>query len=235
MIFIRPLIRYADFKGRASRTEFWGFYLFLMFASGFCIMLPMLGLGKVAEADSGQVAARLGFALLLPILFSLGTFVPYMAAMVRRLHDSDRSGWWLLLVAPSLLVPLFIVGGLVAAAAGAAGANDDAMRGAFVSAFMGAILIILPAGLCNLVLMALLVIPGTRGENRFGHDPRGPNGFAGGGASGGGVPDFSRIDDLIEQAKQANQAGAAQPAAARPAWSAASPASAAPTFGRRGA
>jgi uncharacterized membrane protein YhaH (DUF805 family) len=76
--------KYADFEGRASRSEFWWFDILLtgLYA------LSFLALRRWALA--GAV-----------VLVLLTTLIPYVAAMVRRLHDSGRSGLWLLL----LLVP----------------------------------------------------------------------------------------------------------------------------------
>ncbi len=93
--FIKCLKQYADFKGRARRKEFWFFQLFC-FLFGIGLLAVLFLVGMKPEAAEG-VLNVLGIALLLPSL----------AVMVRRLHDTDRSGWWALLC----LVPL--LGGLV--------------------------------------------------------------------------------------------------------------------------
>lgn len=67
--------KYADFTGRASRSEYWWFVLFIVLAS---IVLSM-----VTPLLSG--------------LFSLATLLPSIAAAARRLHDTDKSGWWQLI------------------------------------------------------------------------------------------------------------------------------------------
>ncbi len=67
--------KYADFKGRAPRSEFWYFALFL------ALMTIFLEL----------------FNEILSALFGLATLLPYIAVTARRLHDTDRSGWWQLL------------------------------------------------------------------------------------------------------------------------------------------
>ncbi len=72
--------KYATFDGRASRSEYWWFFLFLM-------------LGSLATAAIGDK---------LSLLFSLATIVPSLAAAARRLHDTNRSGWWQLIA----LIPL---------------------------------------------------------------------------------------------------------------------------------
>jgi uncharacterized membrane protein YhaH (DUF805 family) len=67
--------RYADFNGRASRSEYWWWSLFVVLAS--------LAATVINETVS--------------ILFSLGTLLPCLAVGARRLHDTNRSGWLLLL------------------------------------------------------------------------------------------------------------------------------------------
>lgn len=78
--------KYAVFSGRATRSEFWFFYLFLILISiilGFFNAIAPEGLVTVIGMLSG--------------LFSLITLLPSLAVSVRRLHDIDRSGWWLLI------------------------------------------------------------------------------------------------------------------------------------------
>jgi uncharacterized membrane protein YhaH (DUF805 family) len=90
---------YANFSGRARRSEFWYFRLF--FFLGFVGLLLVMGAIGVAAGrphDPDPIATFLGFAL---IIFWLAVFIPDLAVTVRRLHDTDHSGWWYLL----LLVP----------------------------------------------------------------------------------------------------------------------------------
>lgn len=72
--------KYLDFEGDASRPEFWWFFLFVGAIS--------FALAIVSNKLSG--------------LFSLAMLVPLLAVTVRRLHDANRSGWWLL----SWFIPL---------------------------------------------------------------------------------------------------------------------------------
>jgi uncharacterized membrane protein YhaH (DUF805 family) len=67
--------KYVDFSGRATRSEFWWFVLFIFVIS--CIL----------NIISYSIAA----------IFSLAILLPYIAVGVRRLHDTNRSGWWLLI------------------------------------------------------------------------------------------------------------------------------------------
>lgn len=69
------LTKYADFSGRASRSEYWWFALF--------IVIGNLVLSYVSHTVS--------------LLFALATLLPSIAAVARRLHDTDRSGWLQLL------------------------------------------------------------------------------------------------------------------------------------------
>jgi len=88
--YFEVLKKYAVFKGRARRKEFWMFYLF------YIIFAFVVG---VIEGFAGT-----SFLIL---LYTLAMFIPSLAVSVRRLHDTDRSGWWLLIG----LVPL--IGGIV--------------------------------------------------------------------------------------------------------------------------
>ena len=76
---------YFNFKSRSSRSEFWFFQLFLFIASA-----------VVALADR-IITSTLGIPLFLEVIWGLFTFIPGISIAVRRLHDIDKSGWWLLL------------------------------------------------------------------------------------------------------------------------------------------
>lgn len=102
--------KYATFSGRAGRPEFWWFYLFTFL---YYFALSIIG-GFVAGAaiaggggDADSALAGLGAMWIIILLGTLPLLLPTLAACVRRLHDTDRSGWWLLLSA----IP--IVGGIV--------------------------------------------------------------------------------------------------------------------------
>lgn len=100
-----PLKRYADFKGRARRKEFWSYILLWIVAYVLIMYLDTaLGLGGTATgyAEGGSVGFNMTGGLL-SLLFALGTLVPNIAVSVRRLHDVGKSGLWLLL----MFIPLF--------------------------------------------------------------------------------------------------------------------------------
>ena len=80
------LSKYVDFQGRAKRPEYWWWVLFVVIVS---VILRILA-GIMFGMDSGAGGLLSG-------LFSLATLLPGLAVSVRRLHDTDRSGWWLLI------------------------------------------------------------------------------------------------------------------------------------------
>lgn len=83
------LTKYADFTGRAARPEYWWFYLFTVLLSWTALLVD----------HSGIVSSILNLGLLLPSL----------AAFTRRMHDTDRSGWWFLIAFTIIgLIPLII-------------------------------------------------------------------------------------------------------------------------------
>ena len=86
--FIKALQNYANFKGRATRPEYWYFYLFY-------VIISVVG---------GRVGVYLfdfqwlGTILVLPLL------VPFFAVAVRRMHDVDKSGWYIFIPIYSLIL-----------------------------------------------------------------------------------------------------------------------------------
>jgi uncharacterized membrane protein YhaH (DUF805 family) len=102
---VRAYKKYARFNGRASRSEFWWFKLYLVIA-GLILEIPFLiTYVPFVMALSRQETPHFGPLLIsmLPLLvFSLATLLPDLGLTVRRLHDLNYSGWLALL----LLVPL---------------------------------------------------------------------------------------------------------------------------------
>lgn len=93
--YLKVLRQYADFSGRARRTEYWMFQLFNMviFLVAYAIVI---GAALLLRNGSGGGAVAGIFGMLL-MLYMLGVVVPSIAVSVRRLHDTDRSGWFYLL------------------------------------------------------------------------------------------------------------------------------------------
>ena len=75
--------QYVGFSGRARRSEFWYFYLFTILLS----IVASIVQRAMTNSTNGIVTTIIGLAIVLP----------YLAVAVRRLHDTSRSGWWLLI------------------------------------------------------------------------------------------------------------------------------------------
>jgi uncharacterized membrane protein YhaH (DUF805 family) len=169
---ILPLKRYFDFKGRSRRKEYWMYTLFVVIASiVLSILDSILGLGGSATGDTDLSGSSVGVGGavsggLLANVFSLATLIPSVAVSVRRLHDLDRSGWWVLLPAGPMIVGaiLMAVGLMQAMGGGSAGMGGAAVAG-MVLLGIGAI--------CAIVLLVWFCTSGTAGPNRFGEDPKG--------------------------------------------------------------
>lgn len=145
----RPIQKYADFSGRASRAEYWWFVLALIIAYiVISIVESIVGINHMIFSVYGPLSA----------LLWLATIVPSIAVAVRRLHDTDRSGWWVLLP----IVPY----GLAIAIAGPAIVAGGMGAGLGIAA-----LFMLVGLLCGLLLLVFMVLPGTPGENRYGPNP----------------------------------------------------------------
>ncbi|PTS79451.1 DUF805 domain-containing protein, partial [Sphingomonas sp. HMWF008] len=162
---ILPLKRYAEFSGRSRRKEYWMWILFSILANiVLSIFDAVLGLGGSATTTTstapGAVAAAGNLSGgLLSGIFSLAVLVPNLSVSVRRLHDTDRSGWWILLP----LVPLVLAFAAVFAGDRSAGASALIFAGVALLGFF----------ISGLLLLVWYCTEGTRGPNRFGDDPKG--------------------------------------------------------------
>jgi uncharacterized membrane protein YhaH (DUF805 family) len=85
--YLQVIKKYAVFSGRARRKEYWMFFLFNII---FAIIASILDgiIGTRGEGGVGMIHA----------LYSLFVLVPSLAVTVRRLHDTDKSGWWIFIV-----------------------------------------------------------------------------------------------------------------------------------------
>jgi uncharacterized membrane protein YhaH (DUF805 family) len=92
-----PLKRYADFSGRSRRKEYW------MFVLGIFIAAILLSIIESAMGMAGMIGGAYGP---LTAIFFLAILIPSIAVQVRRFHDQDKSGWFVLLA----LIPF--LGGL---------------------------------------------------------------------------------------------------------------------------
>jgi len=90
--YLEVLKKYAVFSGRARRKEYWFFVLFNFI---FAVVLAFID-GMIGTFDP-----ETGYGVLSGI-YGLAVIIPGIAVTIRRLHDTDRSGWWLLI----LFIPL---------------------------------------------------------------------------------------------------------------------------------
>lgn len=120
---LMPYRRYAEFSGRSRRKEYWMFYLLVVIV--YAVLWALMGMGAptvdpmTGQVSGGGMMMTVGGGLLM--LFWLGTIIPALAVAIRRMHDQDRSGWWIL---------------------------------------------------CPIMNIVFLFIDGTKGDNRFGADPK---------------------------------------------------------------
>jgi uncharacterized membrane protein YhaH (DUF805 family) len=155
---LMPFRRYADFSGRSRRKEFWMFQL-LGLIVGAVIYALILGGGGLdllmasAATDGSAAGPNLDgvsfgpvfwVGCILAVVWALGAFIPALAVSVRRLHDRNMSGWYLLGLIGAVIVLSMIP-------------------------ILGA-LAVLALEIGWIVLMAL---PGTPGPNTYGPDPLG--------------------------------------------------------------
>lgn len=86
---------YANFEGRARRAEYWNYVLF-----NTLIILGLLAFAGIGAGLESTVLMSIGG--LLYIVYAFGVLIPGLAVAIRRLHDTDKSGWMLLIY----LIPL---------------------------------------------------------------------------------------------------------------------------------
>jgi uncharacterized membrane protein YhaH (DUF805 family) len=107
---------YVNFSPRAARSEFWFWSLFSVLAS---IAAGLVDLAVFPDADVSPVNSLVGLAL----------FLPGLAVSVRRLHDLDRTGWWLLLAFTIIGIILLIVWDCMRGTAGPNRFGPDPLAG----------------------------------------------------------------------------------------------------------
>lgn len=146
--YIQCIKKYAQFTGRARRKEYWMFALFNAI---------MFTIANVIDDAIGCVIVR--------PLYDLFIFVPSLSVNIRRLHDTDRSGWMLLL--PSIpLVGLIILYSLLIFVP-----ELSVIRRLHDTGWMLLLLFISLVGL--IILLVFLCQDSKPGENRFGPNPKG--------------------------------------------------------------
>jgi uncharacterized membrane protein YhaH (DUF805 family) len=140
-----------DYAGRSRRKEYWAYFLFAFVTLALVeVIEAKLGLSRAAGPSGVREGGRLGSIVMLVLA------IPGLAVAVRRLHDSNRAGWWLALpAAPILFWILALVGRF----------NSPALFKPVMAAI----------ALSPLIVLGMMCLPGTKGPNRFGPDPRDPD------------------------------------------------------------
>ena len=155
---LMPLRRYADFSGRSRRKEFWMYQLMNIIVV-MALYALILGGGGLSALTAGAAASQAGtdpdltqmsigpmfwIGVALLCIWGLGTIIPSLAVTVRRLHDRNMSGWYLLgfIVIVIVLSMIPVLGALI--------------------------VFVLEIG-----YIVVLALPGTPGTNDYGPDPLG--------------------------------------------------------------
>lgn len=157
------LQKYAVFRGRASRPEFWWFTAVMI--PGFIVVdnLVVHALMRII-LDAGGISAAV---FVLPPIAHLMVLLPWLAAGYRRLHDVDLPGWPVLVLAVMAVLskPLYL---MMWFAAGDA-AMPSGIVGVLANVLAFAYMVVGWATLPALVIVAVLLArPGTQGPNRYG-------------------------------------------------------------------
>lgn len=142
-----PIQRFGQFSGRAPRAEYWWFYLATIII-GFIVSI-------IDRLIGGEIE-------ILSLVVNLALLVPTLAVTVRRLHDTERTGWWILAPVGPLVVLAITAG---------AGIFDDGLENPSTGFWISLFLLIVAA----IVLFIFMILPGTDGPNRYGEDPYKPH------------------------------------------------------------
>ena len=148
---------YFKFSGRATRAENWWWVLFTVLAGIVLAVLDTLTGTMGMFGDSGLLGG----------LFELGVIVPSLALGVRRLHDINRTGWWLLLVFG--FFPIAAIGG------GILLVSFFLLDNFLILTVLGFAMVI-GGGILGLIGIIVLIVwaikQGDTGPNKYGPDPR---------------------------------------------------------------
>ncbi|WP_227268935.1 DUF805 domain-containing protein [Roseobacter weihaiensis] len=161
--------KYFTFSGRASRSEYWWFWLFCILA-GFVI--------GAAESFIRVASGARGGTSALSAAFSLLVFSPALASGWRRLHDVNKSGWWLLAIPVSLFCLLaagFVVNQMIMGTVSnimmethpPSELNGSRDGSTVIVSFVLAIILLAPL----LLLLYWLTRPSQPGPNKYGPNP----------------------------------------------------------------
>lgn len=174
---------YATFTGRARRSEYWWFGLFTLLI----IVIPLILMGVTSLVLEGRFVMEPGetngaltqtIHLILVIIIALAylfVLIPSLAVQTRRLHDTGRSGWWivwgLLASLATETVALIVLG----FGYSDLGGTFEQIKGAFGVSVIGGILMLLfylaQVGV-SLAIFVFSLLDSHRGENKYGPSPK---------------------------------------------------------------
>ncbi|MEM1198382.1 MAG: DUF805 domain-containing protein [Pseudomonadota bacterium] len=158
--------KYVTFSGRANRPEYWWFVLFVFLGTFVLAIIDTVIFGS--DPETGETNT------LLSNVFQIAMFLPALSAGFRRLHDSGRPGWYLLIpTGLSILFMLAMFFGVFAFGfAESHGADPEELRG---SATVLGIAGLIVFGLAQLAMVALMIWwltrPSDEGTNAYGPIP----------------------------------------------------------------
>ena len=163
------LRNYVTFSGRAARPEYWWFFLFVLIANIVAGVIDWQFFTDVTHIETAETQVTTGVSAQ-PVqgIVGLLLFLPHLAAAWRRMHDTGRSGWYVLL--PTLL-------GLTALGVLVLGIGTASLLGGTLDRVLtGATLLILIPTLLILLISPLLVLwwlsrPSQPGANVYGPNP----------------------------------------------------------------
>lgn len=151
---------YFNFNGRARRREFWGFNMLMVAALHVFVFLFAIASGEPAYEGDPVFTTGSYFVLGAMGIFALYVFIPLLSVSTRRLHDTGRSTWLLLI--PLIPIASFIVLAVF-------GSLMHSLSGGEIYTVL--ILVVLIAIVVNTLFM---VLKGTPGKNKYGESPKPP-------------------------------------------------------------
>ena len=104
---LMPLRRYADFSGRSRRREYWMFFVLNLLIAA--VVWGLLAATYLAGMSESAMTVVMTPVFILYGLAALALIIPGLAVTVRRLHDTDRSGWNILLGAIPLIGAILLL------------------------------------------------------------------------------------------------------------------------------
>ena len=143
---------YANFKGRARRSEYWFITLFLLLTNVAAAGIDL----ALMQGDVERFVANGGGGIV-GLVWLVATILPALAVSVRRLHDTGRTGWWLVVV----YIPVILLSGLSTL-------GDLASFQTLV--VIGVLAVV--AFVVNIVILVFTVLDSTPDENQYGASPK---------------------------------------------------------------